>query len=272
MDLIMRYLRKLFLGLACIWLPGCVGMLPATPEPYKIKKVVKPPLIDGRIDKEEWNLAEWTGAFTGPYNPDGTDISLNKEFETKACAIWDSEHLYVAFICMQVPPFYADRKERDAKLYEQDVAEVYLDVAGNMMQYAELHVSPLGMIGDVYHIWSVKPEFPPDKIDWKQASAHKSDSAWGLDGFKAASAPIIVDGKTVGWTVEMEIPVSRLLIQRGLQDKLVEGQKIRMNLLRYVYELSGDGKRIHRQLNWSKTMKGCQHVSPMCMQDVVCSR
>jgi|GEM_PF-3213912 len=249
----------------------CLAGEPAT-SVYQIRKAEKPPVIDGRIDTEEWRLAEWTDAFTGPYNPEGTDISLNKAFGTKACALWDSEHLYVAFVCMQPPPFYADRTERDAKLHEQDVAEVYLDVAGDMMQYVELHVSPLGTSGDIYHVWSAKPDFPPDKIDWKQTSAHKSDSAWDLDGFRAASAPIIIDGKTVGWTVEAEIPVSGLLVKRGLSEKLAEGRKIRMNFLRYVYELSGDGKRIHRQLNWSKTMKGCPHVSPMNMQDALCSR
>ncbi len=268
----MRCLWNSFWILIFISAPLCLyGQEADMPGTYRIRKAQKPPAVDGRMDKEEWGLAECAGPFTGPFNPDGTDLSPKKEFETKAYALWDPEHLYIAFVCMQPPPFYADKTGRDDKLFQQDVAEVYLDIGGDMMQYAEIQVSPLGTITDYYHVWTVKPNYPADKIDGGQASRHTGDLSWNLDAIKAASAPLTIEGRTVGWTVEMAIPVSPLLVRRNLPGKLAEGQNIRLNLLRYFYEPAAGGKRVLHHFNWSKTMKGRPHISPMAMRSAVCA-
>ena len=234
-----------------------------------------PITIDGKLDEKAWAGAMSTGPFVGPINADANSLGGRPDYRTEAKLLWDAKTLYVAFLCRNPGPFWATYDKHDDKLYEQDVAEVFLDVAGDRLQYAEVQSSPRGVTFDCYHLWLRQPTYPADKLDWGFGRFHFIDFGWNLGGFVAAGAPLLEDGKEVGWVVEMRVPMAGLLEYRGLPTELRPGQIVYLNLLRYVYvpdpKDPENGKRQHRHLNWSPTMNGCPHVSPMADLPVQCA-
>jgi hypothetical protein len=206
----------------------------------------------------------------GPFNPGGRDLAGVEEYCSEARMLWDADTLYVGFAC-RGPDIVSTFARRDDELYKEDVAELFLDVAGDMLQVAEFQVSPRGVIADYYHTWSEAPTYLADKVDWPQEKKNrKGEKGWDLAGFRGAAAPIVEGGKSVGWTAEMAVPMAEILRRRGLPETLSAGRTFRANLIRYAYEPGPDGKRQHRHLNLVKTMKGCPHVSPMAAKLLRC--
>jgi len=223
--------------------------------------------MDGKLNDAIWQAAAVTEAFTAPFPPGNPAIAQRADYRTDARLLWDKDHLHVGFRCL-APEIYSTFKNHDDKLYEQDVTEVFMDVGGDLTQFAELQASPYAVTFDCYHLWNPPPTYPADQLDWKAASiGHTVDGKWNLEGFKAATAPLMEDGKQVGWTTELAIPVKNLLELRGLRPTFEQGQIIRANFLRDVYLPGKDPeKREHHQLNWSPVMQGCPHISPMAMR------
>lgn len=226
--------------------------------------------LDGSLDEKDWSRAPVLGPFTGPFNPGGRDLAGVEEYRSEARMLWDADTLYVGFAC-RGPDIVSTFANRDDELYREDVAELFLDVAGDMLQISEFQVSPRGVIADYYHTWSEAPTYPAEKVDWAQEKkSRKGEKGWDLAGFRGAAAPLVEGGKTVGWTAEMAVPVAEILRRRGLPPTLSEGRTFRANLLRYAYEPAPGGKRLHRHLNLVRTMKGCPHVSPMAAKLLRC--
>jgi hypothetical protein len=83
--------------------------------------------------------------------------------------------------------------KRDEHLWEEEVVEIFLDIARSGRDYAEIEISPANVICDVRMAspW-------PDK---------KMDLAWNLDGLQTR-ARVIQDaaGKTTGWVAFALVP------------------------------------------------------------------
>jgi hypothetical protein len=230
-----------------------------------------PPKTDGRAGDDVWALAPGIGPFVGPFNPGERDIASLPEYRTEARMAWDPETLYFAFWC-RGPGWMNEYAEHDDPLHKGDVAEVFLDLAGDMLEYAEFQASPRGVTADYYHVWKSPPSFPADAIDGREARLnHEGARDWDLPGFRAAAGDLIENGESAGWFVEMAVPVAEILGRRGLAPGLAAGVTFRANLIRYVHEPGPDGKRRHRHLNLGRTMKGCPHVSPMSMTQFRCT-
>ena len=241
---------------------------------FTAKYVAKPPALTGHMDDPAWKTAAPTSAFVAPFPPGDTSVAGKPEYATTARVLWDEKNIYVAFECRQPGPIFSTMQNHDDKLYEQDVAEVFMDVGTDNTQYAELQASPKGITGDYYHRWSPAPTFPADKLDWAQMKNHQTKIEWDLKGFRAAASVLEEDGKQAGWIVEMAIPMEEILVMRELPGQLNAGQTFRANFIRYIW-LPGakpEDKRLHRQLSWSPVVTGCPHVSPMAMKTILCSK
>ncbi len=219
---------------------------------------------------EAWFRAPALGPFVGPFNPGGPDLAARPEYRTEARIVWEPQVLRFAFRC-RGPAWFSEFRNHDDRLHEADVAEIFIDVAGDMREVAEFQASPRGVTADYYHTWAEPPSYPADRVDWKQESRlRKGVKEWDLEGFRAAAEPLVEGGVVTGWSVEMTVPVGEIMRRRGLPESLSAGRTFRVNLLRYVWEPGASGKRVHRQLNLVKTMKGCPHVSPMAMVTLRC--
>jgi len=260
----------LVLGVTVCVVGGCAHAASPVELPagaLGVYRTEKPITLDGKFDEPAWQRAIPSPAFVARINRTEKELADDPVYATTVRALHDGSTLYVAFEC-QGPPPWADRTQRDDKLYEQDVAEIFLDFVGDMKEYAEFHMSPNGVVGDAYHTWDPPPTYPAETLDWDQISKHtKMDGAWQLDGLTAAGRAL--DAPRQGWAVEVAVPLAPLLEKRGLKPTLQRGQVLKGNFIRYIYILDANDKRQHNQMTWKSTIGGCPHVSPMANGSIV---
>jgi len=179
--------------------------------------------------------------------PPGTTIRL----------LWDESFLYVRFLCEDREQYVA-REGRDAKLYEGDVVEVFLDPAGTARDYFELQVSPRNDLLDVRFGVDVEAKSEPNGVlTWDILSKHHHrDMGWNYQNVISAVRSPTPDKF---WIVDIAIPASDVGLEMGFSP-----MGIRANFLRYDWQLV-DGKRYLVPQNWSPVVFGRPHVSPQAM-------
>lgn len=199
---------------------------------YTVHKATGPITIDGKMDEEAWKVSRMTRSFV---RPDATP--LESRVQTRARLLWDDEYLYVAF-AVRDDDIWNETKERDGKLWEQDVVEVYLDPGADGKDYVELQVSPANVIFDAWFDSHRKP-------DWPEAAKRLT-----LDLKTAVTAEGSVNARDDGesdrtWTVEMAIPFKGL---PGVEGPPKVGETWTLNL----YRLDGkSAKQPASQGAWS---------------------
>ena len=106
------------------------------PKTYICYKSDMPILIDGKLDDESWQNAEWTDSFV--------DIEGNLKplpfFDTKAKMLWDENYFYFA-AHMEEPHIWATLTARDAVIFYDNDFEIFLDPNGDTHNYYELEVN-----------------------------------------------------------------------------------------------------------------------------------
>src|SRR5690606_29898652 len=110
------------------------------PPSYRIAFTATPPRIDGVIDPAEWKTA-------APVILRGSRDGGPVQRRTEARLLWDEAHLYVGFE-VEDPDVWGTHRTRDAKLYEEEVVEIFLDADGDGRDYNELQVSPHNVLFD----------------------------------------------------------------------------------------------------------------------------
>jgi hypothetical protein len=131
-------------------------------------------------DAEAWSAAhiiEW-----GP-----------SRYSTTFRALWDDAGLHLLWEVADPSPWHT-MTERDDRIWEEEVVEVFLDLDGSGRHYYELEVSPAGVVCDV---------------DMITASPWQGDLAWNLEGLEARAHPRTdAKGTTTGWAVTAFLPWS----------------------------------------------------------------
>lgn len=165
------------------------GVAAAPPPSYRAAFAHTPPRIDGVIDAEEWRDAR---VVTLRGSRDGAAVQRR----TDARILWDEEHLYVAFE-VEDPDVWGTHRTRDAKLYEEEVVELFIDADGDGRDYNELQLSPHNVLFDAAF---TRPRKDMD-LTWDSGtrSAVKVDGS--LDDASDTDR---------GWTAELAIPIARL--------------------------------------------------------------
>ena len=155
---------------------------------YRAARTVDPITIDGRLSEFTWPVLPRVGRFKEIRNPERTGT-----VPTEAAIAWDDTNLYIAFACYDREP-WSTMRERDDRLWEQEVVEVFLDPDADGKNYPELEVSPNNVVVDL-----LIPGVPGPRTDASVAAA------WDIKGLKTA-----VGKPANGWTVEIAIPWASL--------------------------------------------------------------
>jgi len=137
--------------------------------------------IDGKLDEASWALAPHVGEIGLIDDP-----TRRPKFPTEATVIWDDAHLYVAFACTDREP-WARMKNRDDRLWEEEVVEVFLDPDGDGHNYAELEASPHNVVVDL--------------LIPRPRSGVNNAIRWDIAGLQTAVAR-----HAAGWIAEIAIP------------------------------------------------------------------
>jgi hypothetical protein len=173
--------------LVCLCVCGCRKRL----AEYVVHRARAPLQIDGVLAEPSWDAAEKAGPFVRSL--DGKPASA----ATEARLLWDSENLYVAFLCEDANvsgAFFAD----DEKLYTSNVVEIFLNPSRDSSHYDEIEVAPTNALFDAS--FSGGPRKGMD-LAWSSRARH----AVHVDG--TLNQPSDIDR---GWTVELAIPFAAL--------------------------------------------------------------
>ena len=184
-------------------LTGC-SSAPEVPAPrvYEAPKAEGALVIDGLLDEPDWAKAPLSEEFA---DIRGVDFEPAPSKRTQVKMLWDDENLYIGAL-IEEDALSASLTERDAIIYKDNDFEVFLDPDRDGRSYFEFEVNALGTLMDLLMDRPYRDGgqfFLPWDCRGLQVAVH-------LDGTLNDSAP------DKGWTVEMAIPFSSLMV--GFQD------------------------------------------------------
>ncbi len=203
---------------------------------YTVKRAGSAINIDGSLDEQVWNEAALTEHFV-IY----TD-STAPRFPTQAQIVWDDNYLYIAFT-MDDEDVWAEMVNHDDHLWEEEVAEVYIDADDDLLNYLEIEINPLGTVVDL-------------TLDKGLCDGGTTNFEWNLEGLLIG---IGVDGTLndnsdtdTKWICELAFPFENLAFSAPTKDfPPTPGDSWRLNLYRYDYDRTGEW---HNELSaWNKT-------------------
>lgn len=191
-----------------VWLAASTSALGQSVDvpAYAARRAVDPIRVDGRLDEITWALAPRVGPLRLIHDPARTPAH-----PTEAAVTWDDTHLYLAFACSG-GAFWSRYQQRDDRLWEEEVVEVFLDPDGDGRRYAEIEVSPANVVVDLL-------------IEAPRASGPGA-RRWDVEGLQTAVAR-----HGAGWIAEIAIPWSALSAA-GVARAPAPGDRWRVGLYR----------------------------------------
>ena len=187
------------------------------PRRYECRRARGTITIDGYIDERAWGEAQVIEDFRVP----GT--GRKPAMVTGARLLWDDEFLYVA-VTLGDRDVYAVKKEHDANLWEDDVAEVFLKPSEANDVYYEFHVNAIGTTFDARFA--------------RRGAGHLDRWKPWESGMKGAAS---VKGtannwrdKDKGWLAEMAIPLKAF---KDATSGTAVGDRWRVAICRYNYSV-----------------------------------
>jgi len=171
--------------------------------------------VDGNLDEFTWAALPRVGRFTNIRQADQSTAA-----PTEAVLAWDDTNLYVAFASIDPMP-WGTMYQRDSRIWEEEVVEVFLDPDGDGLNYPELEVSPHNVVVDL--------------LIPRRGGTAGDAIKWDIAGLRTA-----VNKHAAGWAAEIAIPWSALE-EAGIKQKPNVGDKWRVGL--YRIERPGDASK-----------------------------
>jgi hypothetical protein len=142
-----------------------------------------PPVIDGYVDEEAWNVVEWNGGFTQqePYEYE------KPSQETVFKVLYDDNHLYVAIRCFDTDPDKIEKRLTRRDSFEGDWVTFAVDSYDDDLTGFSFSVNAAGV-----------------KNDGIVTNDNNFDDTWDPVWYTK------VNIDALGWTAEMKIPYTQL--------------------------------------------------------------
>lgn len=224
----------IFLGMGI-----AVGAQESLPT-YNCKKTDKKIKIDGIID-EEWKRAD-------VINFVEVESATVPRWKTEGRMLWDKECLYVSFVCYD-PDLWAVYKEKDLPLWDEEVAEVFIDPDGDGRDYVEIEVNPYNTVLDLL------VPMPISGSTWRRSALYDLK---GLKSKVYLKGTINNSGdRDEYWSLEIAIPWGNFSITKAKNLPPEDKDGWRINL--YRYERPIESPKIELSA-WSPTYKRSFHV------------
>ena len=180
--------------------------------------------IDGTLTDAAWKSADVIELLT-------TDTGEKPRQSTEVRLLWNSEYLYVGFLCYD-QDIWGTIHERDGNIYNEEVVEVFLDPDCDLRTYIELEVSPLNTLFDAFVVNGKSYGQGMHVLrDWDSETLQHAVS---VDGTAKTTAPADRGASTsspeTSWSCEIAIPFKDLMTAPNIPPKV--GDVWRMNLYR----------------------------------------
>jgi hypothetical protein len=171
----------------------------------------------------------WRGLHIYSLRDTVTDAAPQQPTAVKVA--WDATELRVLFE-MTDTHVWATQTKRDGPLWDEEVAEVFIDPHGDLESYFEFEVNPLNTTLDL--------------VARKNRSGYAKDFGWDCEGWRTATSRT-----PKGWCVEMAFPLRSLATEVP-----APGARWRVNFYRIDRP---EGKE--RELTaWSPTLRANFHT------------
>jgi hypothetical protein len=166
-----------------------------------------------------------------------------EKYATTFRAVWSNAGLFVRFDATDPDPWHT-LADHDAKLWDEEVVEVFLMPDLKAAEYAEVEISPANVSCDV----------------WVNAKKRRFDLSWNLEGLETRVILRRAADQVTGWTAIAFLPW-RGLVSAGQRPPPHAGERWRFNVFR-IERPGGveDPKRDALYLAWSPTGKPTFHV------------
>ncbi len=203
------------------------------PPVYQCRRAVKPFVLDGNLDKEFWEDAEFTELFS---DIEGADVKPPR-FETRAKMLWDDENLYVGAE-LKGDEIWGSLTERDCVIFYDNDFEIFIDPDSDTHGYFEYEMNVLNTVWDLFL-------FKPYRDGVKPLNG------WDIHGLRSA---VHVDGEINNpnaenkrWMIEVVIPFAALYEMAKEQRSPKAGEYYRVNFSRVQWDVDiVDGKYVKR--------------------------
>jgi hypothetical protein len=241
-------------------MPGALGRPSASAT-----HAAETPLITADPDDPAWRDAAVVSDFSLPLR---TKPIPGPALPTQVRLLWDADHLYLRFTCVGPAPYSPFGNQRDAKQYQGDAVECFLDPVGDGKQYFEIQLSAANGVLDQNTLITADAKCDADGRLTRSVldTNYWPDPGYDMKGLRTACR-VTGAGATKTWTADLAIPAAAALHRTGR--KTFEPMSLRMNFMRYHW--TGpveDGARKLIPLNWSPVVFGCPHQSPAAMGTV----
>jgi len=197
--------------------------MPFAPHRYVCYRASSALSFDGKLDENAWLAAPWTDLFI---DIEGDRRPLPR-YRSRAKMLWDDTYFYVA-IEMEEPDLWGTLTERDAIVYNDNDAEVFIDPDGDSHNYYEIEVNPLGTVFDLMLIQPYRDGGLPI-IAWDVTGLRL-----GIDLRGTINKP---GDRDQGWTVEMAFPWRILREAAPGKHPPKAGDQWRVNFSRVEWQL-----------------------------------
>ena len=227
----------IFLVAAGLWAQG--------PKRYECRHTAGTIRIDGRLDESDWKRAAWSDDFV---DIEGAAKPMPR-FRTRMKMLWSDSNLYIGAE-LQEPDVWGTLTQHDAVIFRDNDFEVFLNPAGDGLNYFELEINALNTTWDLF-------------LPKPYRLGGKADNSWEIPGMRTA---VRVDGtlnnprrKDRRWQVEIALPWAAFRERSG-RDRPRDGEEWRINFSRVEWRTEVvDGK--YRKLpgredNWVWSPQG----------------
>jgi hypothetical protein len=218
----------------------------AGPERYSCARAGVPIRIDGKLDDDAWQDAQWTPWFV---DIEG-DAKPKPRFRTRAKMLWDDENFYVAAE-LEEPHVWATLTRHDSVIFHDNDFEVFLNPTGDSRNYFEFEINALNTGWDLF-------------LPRPYRQGGRADNGWEIPGLRTA---VSIDGtinnpsdRDRGWTLEIAVPWTAFVSRSGIR-RPKPGDVWRINFSRVEWQVDVvDGKYVKRpglrEDNWVWSPQG----------------
>ena len=193
------------------------------PPVYQCRRARKPFALDGNLDKEFWEDAEFTDAFV--------DIEGDKRptprFTTKAKLLWDDENLYIGAV-LEGNEIWGHQTERDCVIFQDNDFEIFIDPDSDTHQYFEFEMNARNTVWDLF---LAKP----------YRDGGRALNGYDIHGLQTA---VHIDGKlndpsaeNKRWMVEVVIPFAAVFECTEEKRSPIAGEFYRLNFSRVQWKV-----------------------------------
>ncbi|WP_420602858.1 carbohydrate binding family 9 domain-containing protein [Flagellimonas sp.] len=148
-----------------------------------------PPMVDGLLTDEAWNLVEWAGDYIEFQPDENTQPSERTRFKI----VYDSKNLYIGVRCYDAEPDKIVKRLSRRDGFEGDWIEFNIDSYHDKRTSFSFSVTAAGVKGD----------------EFVSNNGNNWDESWNPIWYTKTN----IDEE--GWTAELRIPLSQLKFGKG---------------------------------------------------------